>query len=69
MMQKKIGSVGIGYVTACGASDFFVDLAYQQMLGKGKENFSLYADTEIPAPVGTNTVNSWKVLLSLGFRF
>ena len=66
---KNLGSVGIGYVTACGASDFFVDLAYQQMLGRGKENFSLYADTEIPAPAGTNTVNSWKVLLSLGFRF
>ena len=66
---KNIGSVGIGYVTACGASDFFVDLAYQQILNKGKENFSLYADTDISAPAGTKTVNNWKVLLSLGFRF
>ena len=67
--SKNIGSLGIGYITPCGSSDFFVDLAYQQMLGKGKEEFSLYADTDIPAPVGTNTVNSWKVLLSLGLRF
>ena len=67
--SKNIGSLGIGYITPCGSSDFFVDLAYQQMLGNGKEEFSLYADTDIPAPVGTNTVNSWKVLLSLGLRF
>lgn len=66
---KNIGSVGIGYVTACGASDFFVDLTYQGMLSEHTENFSLYEDTDIPAPVGKNTVNSWKVLLSLGFRF
>ena len=67
--NKNIGSFGIGYITECGASDFFVDLTWQQLLNKGKENFSLYADTEIPAPVGTNKVNNWKVLLSLGFRF
>lgn len=66
---KSIGSVGIGYVTSCGASDFFVDLTYQQLLKKGNEEFSLYADTEIPAPIGKNSTNSWKVLMTLGFRF
>ncbi len=66
---KNVGSVGIGYVTACGASDFFVDLAYQRLFSGYTEDFSLYADTDIPAPVGKNSVNSWKVLLSLGFRF
>ncbi len=66
---RNIGSIGIGYVTGCGASDFFVDLTYQQLLKKGNEEFSLYADTEIPAPVGKNSVNNWKILLTLGFRF
>lgn len=65
----NIGSIGIGYVTACGSSDFFVDLTYQRMISEHTENFSLYGDTNIPAPVGKNTVNRWKVLLSLGFRF
>lgn len=66
---RNIGSLGIGYIAPCGASDFFVDLAYQQRFGKGQEEFSLYDDTGIPAPVGTNSINSWKVLLSLGLRF
>lgn len=66
---KSIGSIGIGYVTSCGASDFFIDLTYQQLLKKGKEDFSLYADTEIPAPVGKNSINNWKVLMTLGLRF
>ena len=66
---KNIGSLGVGYVASCGASDFFVDLTYQQMLKKGNEKFSLYSDTDIPAPAGTNKTNAWKLLLTLGFRF
>lgn len=66
---RNIGSIGAGYVTSCGASDFFVDLSYQQLLKKGNESFSLYADTEIPAPTGTNRTGNWKLLLTLGFRF
>lgn len=66
---RNIGSFGIGYVTGWGASDFFVDLTYQQLLKKGNEEFSLYADTDLPAPVGRNSVNNWKVMLTLGFKF
>lgn len=66
---KNIGSLGIGYSVPWGASDFFVDLTYQQLLKKGYEEFNLYADTDLPAPTGTNKTGNWKVLLSLGFRF
>lgn len=66
---KNIGSLGIGYSVPWGASDFFVDLTYQQLLKKNKEQFALYADTDLPAPTGTNSTSNWKVLLSLGFRF
>lgn len=66
---KQVGSVGVGYVVPCGASDFFIDLTYQQLLKKGVEKFSLYDDTDIAAPVGTSKSGNWKLLLSLGFRF
>lgn len=66
---KNIGSLGIGYTAVWDDSSFFVDLTYRQLLTKGSEEFSLYADTDIPAPVGTNKTGNWKVLLSVGLRF
>lgn len=66
---RQVGSVGIGYVTSCGSSDFFVDLTYQTLLKKMEESFSLYSSTALDSPIGTNKTNNWKLLLSLGFRF
>ena len=60
------GSFGLGYTAQCG---FFADLTYQQLLKKQTEQFSLYDDTNIPAPMGTAKNNNWKILLSLGLRF
>ncbi len=65
---KNIVALGAGYSVPWGASNFFMDLTYQQLLATGTE-FSLYADTDMPAPVGTNKTGNWKLLLSLGFRF
>ena len=67
--ERNIGSIGAGYVWSCGASDMFVDLTYQQLLGNSSESFSLYGDTTVPAPVGIAKTNNWKLLLSVGFRF
>lgn len=66
---KHIGSFGIGYSIPCGAKDFFVDLTYQQLLKETTEEFTLYSDTDIAAPVGINKINNWKILLSVGFKF
>ena len=66
---RHVGSLGAGYSVKCGASDFFVDLAYQQLIKKNKEMFTLYSDTDIAAPVGESESSNWKLLLSLGFRF
>ena len=66
---RQVISLGTGFVIPCQASDFFVDLTYQQQLKKNTETFTLYGDTDIPAPVGTAKNANWKLLLSLGFRF
>ena len=66
---KHIGALGAGYSIPWGASNFFIDLAYQQLLNRTNEQFSLYSDTDIAAPTGTNRTGKWRVLLSLGFRF
>lgn len=66
----NVGSVGVGYVTACGAdSDFFIDLTYQRLLKDTEEKFTLYGDTNIAAPEGVNYNRNWKLLLSVGLRF
>lgn len=65
----NIGSFGIGYVMPCGASDFFIDLTYQQKLNRTTEDFALYGDTDIAAPVGSSKNSNWKLLLSLGLKF
>lgn len=65
----NIGSLGLGYVTRCGSSDFFIDFTYQQLLKKTEETFSLYSNTDLAAPEGTNKTGNWKLLLSLGLRF
>lgn len=65
----NVGSVGIGYVAPWGASDFFIDVTYQQKLHSGREEFSLYDNTTIAAPAGTAKNSNWKLLVSLGFRF
>lgn len=62
-------SFGAGYVFPYNYSDFFIDLAYQQRIGKTEEKFSLYGDTDINAPVGTSRNSTWKLILSVGFRF
>ena len=67
--ERKVGSLGVGYVWPLWASDFFVDLTYQQLLGKPEESFALYGDTTVPAPVGTSRYGNWKLLLSVGFKF
>ncbi len=67
--ERKVGSFGIGYVSSWGASDFFIDLTYRQLLGKCGESFALYGDTTVPAPVGTAKNSNWKLMLSVGFRF
>ena len=66
---KNAASLGIGYSAPWGASNFFVDLTYQMLIANGNEEFSLYADTDLPAPTGTNRNDNWRLLLSLGFRF
>lgn len=65
----SIGSLGIGYVWPCGASDFFIDMTYQQKLQKSSEEFSLYDDTNIAAPTGISENSNWKLLVSFGFKF
>ncbi len=67
--ERKVGSLGLGYVCPWGASDFFVDLTYQQLLQKTEDSYTLYGDTTVPAPVGTSKTGNWKLLLSVGFRF
>ena len=62
-------SLGAGYIFPFEYSDFFIDIAYQQRLGKTEEKFSLYGDTNIAAPVGTSRNSTWKLLLSVGIRF
>ena len=62
-------SLGAGYVFPRNNSDFFIDLAYQQRIGNTEEKFTLYGDTDIAAPVGTAKNSTWKLLLSVGFRF
>ncbi len=66
---KEVVSFGAGYVFPCIAGDLFVDVAYQQLLGKREQTFTLYRDTNVPAPVGTSKNMNWKLLLSVGFRF
>lgn len=66
----NIGSLGLGYNTSCGSScNFFMDLTLQKQLKARVEEFALYGDTNIAAPVGVTKSNNWKLLLSLGLRF
>lgn len=62
-------SFGAGYVIPCDYRDFFIDLAYQQKVGTAEEKFSLYRDTDIAAPIGASKNSTWKLMLSVGFRF
>ena len=62
-------SFGAGYVIPCDYRDFFIDLAYQQKVGTAEEKFSLYGDTDIAAPIGASKNSTWKLMLSVGFRF
>lgn len=71
--KLQYGSLGLGFVSKAG---FFADIAYQQVLQKTEESFWLYDDiigpndTVItPAPEGRNKFGTFKILLSLGFRF
>ena len=57
----QVGSVGVGFNSNNG---FFADLAYQQKLNKEENLFGL-GNGEI----GTEKPNSYKILLTLGFRF
>lgn len=66
----NIGSLGVGYVASCGSScSFFMDLTFQKQLKASVEEFALYGDTNIAAPVGVTKNDNWKLLLSLGLRF
>ncbi len=67
--DMSVGSLGFGYVCQWGASDFFIDVAYQQKLQKSSNEFSLYGDTSIAAPVGVDKNSNWKLLVSFGFKF
>ncbi len=69
----QYGSLGMGYVSKSG---FFADIAYQQQLQKTTERFGLYdnivdSNNNIitAAPEGINKFGTFKILLSLGFRF
>ena len=46
-----------------------MDLTLQKQLKAKVEEFALYGDTNIAAPVGVTKSNNWKLLLSLGLRF
>jgi hypothetical protein len=62
-------SLGTGLVIPQPAGDIFVDLTFQKLLGKKTQEFTLYGDTDIAAPVGVNKNTNWKLLLSVGYRF
>jgi len=68
--DTHIASLGVGLQ----AGSFFSDLTFMQRFAQ-KEGFALYGDVYdgnypvYSAPVGTQTVSNWKVLLSFGFRF
>lgn len=69
---RQFGSLGLGYVSKSG---FFADVTYQQQLKKIEEKFALYDDVYdgndlvYTAPEGTNKWSSYKILVSVGFRF
>ena len=67
--KKKVVSLGTGLVIPQPAGSIFIDLTYQQLLKKSTQEFSLYGDTDIAAPVGTNRNSNWKLLLSVGYKF
>jgi len=63
--EKSYISAGLGFSTG----GFFADLGVQKMLNK-KEYFTLYDDYDtIMAPTGTMKHSTFKVLLTIGFRF
>ena len=60
-------SAGLGFRAASG---FFIDMAYQQQCNPGKLDFLLYDSYEnSPAPSVSESWRSWKLLLTLGWRF
>ena len=67
--MKEVLSLGTGLVFPQFAGDIFVDVAFQKLLGKTTQEFTLYGDTNIAAPVGVNRNSNWKLLLSVGYRF
>ena len=66
---KEIVSLGAGLSIPQPAGDIFVDVTFQKLLGKTTQEFTLYGDTDIAAPVGVNRNSNWKLLLSVGYRF
>lgn len=66
---KEVVSLGAGLSIPQPAGDIFVDLTFQKLLGKTTQEFTLYGDTQIAAPVGVNRNSNWKLLLSVGYRF
>lgn len=66
---KQVLSLGTGMQFETLSGLVFVDLTYQQLLKKSVQEFALYGDTDIAAPVGTNRNSNWKLLLSVGYRF
>jgi Long-chain fatty acid transport protein len=64
--ERQYVSGGLGFNLADG---FFIDFSYIQRLKGNKESFNLYSSNSITSPEGTNKMNSWQFLLSIGMRF
>ena len=66
---REVVSLGTGFTFPQPAGDIFVDFTFQKLVGKTTQEFTLYGDTDIAAPVGVNRNSYWKLLLSVGYRF
>lgn len=64
--SRNYVSGGVGFTFGSGG---FLDFALQKRVSN-EELFSLYSDYDnMEAPIGLNTFNGWKALLTLGVRF
>lgn len=62
--NMSLASAGLGFSTASG---FFIDLAYQRIIGKAESAYRLYNSSD--APWGNTKFGADKVLLTFGLRF
>ncbi len=66
--DRHYASAGIGFRSKTG--NFFVDAAYQQQCNSNESSYTMYSDyAGLSVPALMEKSYSWRVLLTVGFRF